>query len=233
MCISFNMLLQTWSDVFVVSFQNLWLGIVSFVPNLIVAILIFIIGWVIGSVVGKAISQVIASLKIDRLFHGTGLEEMLSRAGTRLSVGGFFGWIIKWFIIVVFLMASLEIIGLAQVNTFLREVVLTFLPNVIIAAFVLVIATVVADAMRKLVVGGAKAANVRSANMLGTITVYAIWVFAFIIALSELGIAAQFMQILFTGIIAMLAIAGGLAFGLGGKEAAGRTVDKFKSDISH
>ncbi len=226
------MLLQTWSDVFVVSFQNLWLGIVSFVPNLIVAILIFIIGWVIGSVVGKAISQVISSLKIDRLFHGTGLEEMLARAGTRLSIGGFFGWIIKWFIIVVFLMASLEIIGLAQVNTFLREVVLTFLPNVIIAAFVLVIATVVADTMKKLVVGGAKAANVRSANMLGTITVYAIWVFAFIIALSELGIAAQLMQILFTGIIAMLAIAGGLAFGLGGRDAAGRTIEKFKSDVS-
>lgn len=225
------MLLQTWGDVFSVSFQNLWLGVVSFVPSLIVAIIIFIVGWVVGSVVGKAIAQVIASLKIDNLFRGTGLEEALNKAGFRLSVGGFFGGLVKWFIIIVFLMTSLEIVGLSQVNEFLREVVLSYLPNVIIAAFVLVIASVVADAMRKVVVGSAKAANVRSANMLGTVTVYAIWIFAFIIALSELGIAVQFMQILFTGIIAMLAIAGGLAFGLGGRDAAARTIDHVKNDM--
>jgi len=85
--------------------------------------------------------------------------------------------------------------------------------------------------MKKIVVASARAASVTSANLLGTIVNYAIWTFAFIIALSELGIAAQFMQILFTGLIAMLAIAGGLAFGLGGKEAASRTVEKCPRDV--
>ena len=75
--------------------------------------------------------------------------------------------------------------------------------------------------------------NLRSANMLGGITKYAIWVFAFIIALGQLGVAAAYMQILFTGIIAMLALAGALAFGLGAKDAASRLISKIGEDVSH
>jgi small-conductance mechanosensitive channel len=226
------MFYQTWGEVFSVSLQSLWYGFISFVPNLIVAIIIFIVGWVVGSIIGKAINQVVDALKLNKLFESAGASELMNRAGMRLNVGGFLGGVVKWFIIVVFLMTSLEIMGLTQVNDFLRESVLYYLPKVVIAALVLVIAGVIADAMKKIVVGSAKAANSHSANLLGGITRYAIWIFAFIIALSELGIAAQFMQILFTGLIAMLAIAGGLAFGLGGKEVAGRTVQGISDEMS-
>jgi hypothetical protein len=226
------MLISTWGEVFSGSLMNLWFGFMNFVPGLIVAIIIFIVGWVVGSIVGKAIAQVIAALKLDKLFASAGAEDMLNRAGMKLNVGGFVGMIVKWFIIVVFLMTSLEILGLAQVNDFLRESVLFYLPKVVIAMLVLVIATMLAEAMKKVVTGTAKAANVASANLLGTVTRYAIWIFAFIIALSELGIASSFMQVLFTGIIAMLAIAGGLAFGLGGKEAASRTIEKVSGEMS-
>lgn len=155
----------------------------------------------------------------------------MNRAGMKLNVGGFIGGVVRWFMIVVFLMTSLEILGLSQVNDFLRESVLYYLPKVIIAALVLVIASVLAQAMKKLVSSSAKAANIHSANMLGSISNYAIWIFAFIIVLSELGIAPTFMQILFSGLIAMLAIAGGLAFGLGAKDNAGRAIDKIANDI--
>ena len=126
--------------------SNLWIGIVMHLPAIVLAIIIFVIGWVVGSVVGKAIAQVITSLKIDNLFKGTGFEEALTRGGFTLSVGGFFGGLVKWFLIIVFLMASLEMVGLSQINVFLSEVVVSFLPNVFIAAFVLVIAGFVADA---------------------------------------------------------------------------------------
>ncbi len=226
------MFIQTWGEVFSGSLQNLWYGFMSFVPNLLGAVILFIIGWVVGSVIGKAIEQVITALKIDTLFKSAGANDMLDKAGLRLNVGGFIGGIVKWFVIVVFLMASLEILGLTQVNDFLREAVLLYLPKVIIATLVLVIATVIAETMKKLVASSAKAANVASANLLGTIARYAIWIFAFIIALSELGIAAEFMQILFTGLVAALAIGCGLAFGLGGKDAAGRAVDKISHEMS-
>ncbi len=226
------MFIQSWGGVFSESLLNLWYGFISFVPSLLGAVILFIIGWIVGSIIGKAIAQVLGALKLDKLFESAGANDLMNRAGLKLNVGGFMGGLVKWFVIVVFLMASLEVMGLTQVNDFLREAVLFYLPKVIIASLVLIIATVISDTMKKLVEASARAANVRSANMLGSVVKYAIWTFAFIIALSELGIASAFMQILFTGLIAALAIACGLAFGLGGKEAASRTIDRFSSDMS-
>jgi len=226
------MFIQTWGGVFSDSLLNLWSGFISFVPSLLGAVILFIIGWVVGSIIGKAVAQVIDALKLNKLFESAGASELMSRAGMKLNVGGFIGGLVKWFIIIVFLMASLEIMGLTQVNDFLREAVLFYLPKVIIASLVLIIATVIADTMKSLVQASAQAANVRGAKMVGSVVKYAIWVFAFIIALAELGIATAFMQILFTGLVAALAIAGGLAFGLGGKEAASKAVDKFTNNMS-
>lgn len=226
------MLLQTWGEVFSQSLIGLWYAFITFIPGLLGAIILFVVGWVVGSIVGKAITQLVSVLKIDKLFESAGVNHFVDRSGLKFSISRFIGAIVKWFIIVVFLMAALQIIGLTQVNDFLREAVLYYLPKVIIASFILVIATVLADGMKKLVKASAQAANIRSANMLGSITLYAIWAFAIVIALSELGIATAFMQILFTGFIAALAIALGLSFGLGGKEAASRAIDKISADMS-
>ena len=226
------MIFQTWASVFNDSLLNLLYGFMNFVPSLLGALIIFIIGWIVGSIVGKAISQLLSAVKLDKLFESAGAEDLMSRAGLKLNASGFIGGIVKWFIVVVFLMASLQIIGLTQVNSFLSEAVLFYLPKVIIAAFVLIIATVIADATRKLIQASAKAANISSANMLGSVARYAILIFAITIALSELGIATYFMQVLFMGLIVMLAIAGGLAFGLGGKEAAARAIEHISKDMS-
>lgn len=226
------MFIQTWGGVFSESLLNLWAGFISFVPSLLGAIVLFIIGWVVGGVIGKAIAQILEAIKVNKLFESAGANELMHRAGMKLNVSGFIGGLVKWFIVVVFLMASLEIMGLTQVNDFLREAVLYYLPKVVIASFVLVLAAVIAETMQKLVQASAQAANVKGAKMVGSITRYAIWTFAFIIALSELGIATAFMQILFTGLIGALAVAFGLAFGLGGKEAASRTIEKVSHDMS-
>lgn len=224
--------LSNLGSVFSLSLMELWYGFINFVPSLLLAIILFIIGWVVGSIVGKAIAQVVTALKVDKLFESAGVEEVMARMGMTLNIGKFLGLIVKWFIIIVFLMASLQIVGLTDVNSFLSQAVLPYLPRVVIVAIILVIATVIAEAMRKLVVASSKAANVSSANMLGSVTYYAIWGFAFIISLSELGIAAAFMQILFTGLIAALALALGLSFGLGGKEAAAATITKISKEMS-
>jgi small-conductance mechanosensitive channel len=217
-----------WGDAFTYSLQSIWISFIDFVPRFLFAVIVFIIGWIIGSVIGRAVEQVIAALKVDKALESAGADNMMTRAGMKLNVGAFIGGIVKWFIIVVFLVASLDILQLTAVTDFLKADVLGYLPNVIVAALILVIATIVSDFMGKVVTASAKAGNVRSANFLGTLTRYAIWIFAFIIALGQLGIAAAYMQILFTGLVAMLAIAGGLAFGLGGKEAAARSIESLR-----
>ncbi len=216
----------SWGDAFTYSLQSIWVSFIDFVPRFLFAVVVFVIGWLIGSVIGKAIDQVISALKVDRALESAGADSVMSRAGMKLNIGAFIGGVVKWFVIVVFLVASLDILQLTAVTDFLKTDVLGYLPNVIVAALVLVIATIISDFMGKVVMASAKAGGIRSANFLGTLTRYAIWIFAFIIALGQLGIAAPYMQILFTGLVAMLAIAGGLAFGLGGKEAAAQTLAK-------
>lgn len=107
---------------------------------------------------------------------------------------------------------------------------LTYIPQVVVAALILLAASVLAQFASRVVSGAAKAANVHSAGMLGSIAKYAIWIFAFIIALAQLGIAEDFMHILFTALVAALALAFGLSFGLGGRDAASRAIEHFRSE---
>jgi hypothetical protein len=220
-----------WSDVFTQSLQSLWWSFIQFTPKLILAIVFFIVGWFLGSLISKAIEQVFHSLKIDSLFASIGADNFLRRAGMNLNTGHFVGEVVRWFVIIVFLLPSLNLVGLYDVASFLRNDVLGYLPQVIIAAFVLIIAAVVSDALAAAVLATAKSMNLKAANMLSAVAKYAVWVFAFIIALGKLGLGA-YMSILFSGIVAMIALGGALAFGLGGKEHASRMLSKLGEEVS-
>lgn len=228
-----NNIWLTWGDVFNASLRELWWGFIQFVPNLVVAIVLFVIGWVLGNVIAKALEQVFRSLKIDNLLRSIGVENFFRKAGMNLNSGYFIGQVVKWFVVVVFLIPSLDLVGLNSIKDFLQNDVLGFLPKVIVAALVLIIATIVADGLSKAVAASARTMNLSSANMLGAIAKYAVWIFAFIIALGQLGVADYYMSVLFTGIIAMLSIGGALAFGLGGRNAAEKFIAKVSEEVSH
>jgi len=225
------MLLREWSDVLVSSFQDLWQQIVDFLPNIIISVIIFIIGWVVAVVLARWVAQLIKALKLDNILQSLGVQDLVNRAGYRLDSGNFIGALVKLFIIIVFLVAALDVLGLQQINDFLSTVILGYIPRVISAAIILLIAAVAADILQKLVVGSAKAAGMHYSDLLGGITKWAIWIFGLLAALNELQIGAVFAQTLFTGLVAMLAIAGGLAFGLGGRDAAARYIEKLRHDI--
>ncbi len=227
------MLVQDWGDVLVASFQSLWGGVALAVPKIIFAVLVFIIGWVIAVAIGKVVAQVVRAVKVDRALQNLGMEEPLARAGFRLDTGAFIGGLVKWFFIIMFLMASVNALGLNQVGAFLGDVVLLYLPNVIVAAIILVAAALIADATQKVLTGAAKAAHLPSAHFLGGVAKWSIWLFAILAALYQLGIAGPFVQTLFMGLVAMLSLAGGLAFGLGGKEAAARYIEHLREDITN
>ncbi|MCB9805975.1 hypothetical protein H6775_02320 [Candidatus Nomurabacteria bacterium] len=221
-----------WIEVLNESFQSVLAGVVSVLPNLIIAIVIVIIGWIVGAALSKVIEQILKSIKLDKALSTAGLHSLVEKSGFSLNSGKFIGELVKWFVIVVFLVAAFDVLGLSQVNDFLRGVVIGYLPQVIAAVLILLIAVVVAEAMRKVVSASAKAAGLMSANFLGSVTKWAIWIFAVLAALFQLGIAATFIQTLFTGAVVALALALGLAFGLGGKDAARDYVAKLRDEIS-
>lgn len=226
------MLTPTWGDVLIMSFQDIWSGVASFIPLLIVAIIVFVVGLIVASALGKIVEQIVKTLKIDKALENLGLDDIASKAGLKLDSGAFLGGLVKWFFVVVFLVAAIDVLGLEQVNEFLSDVVLVYLPNVIVAVLLLLAGALISGVMQKIVVSSAKAADLNSAGMLGGITKWSIWAFAILAALYQLGIAGELIQTLFTGFVGMLAIAGGLAFGLGGKDAAQKAIDKLKQDIS-
>ncbi len=227
------MLVDTWSAVLLRSFQDLWAGLVEYVPNLVVALFIIILGWIIGALFGRVVSQLFKSLKVDSGLEKAGFGELLERGGIVLNSGAFVGALVKWFFIIVFLVAAFDVLGLAQVNIFLQQVVLLYLPRVIVAAVVLVAAGVLGDLVKRVVTSSVSAGGFGHANLAGSVSKWAIWIFGILVALEQLGIAAAFVQTLFTGVVVAVALALGLSFGLGGQDAASRLIEKTKQEIAN
>ncbi len=227
-----RMIVNTWGSALQIAFQNLWAGVVAYVPNIIVAIIIFVLGWIIGTIVGRGVYQLFKSVRVDEALKKTGADEMMHRGGMSLNSGAFVGGLVKWFIILVFLVASFDVLGLNEVNDFLQGVVLLYIPKVIVAVLVLLVAGVLGDAVQRAVTASARAAEIRSAGMLGAIARWAIWIFAFLIAISQLGIGQVYFSTLFTGFIIALSLGVGLSFGLGGQEAAGEFLAKMKREMN-
>lgn len=225
------MTISTWSEVLSLSFKNLWLGVVGFVPNLLVAIVVVLLGWGIGALLGRVVSQIIKAIKIDEALRRAGVEDFINKGGISLNSGAFLGGLVRWFVMLVFLIGAFEILGLSQVTAFLRDI-LDYLPQVIVAVLILIAAGLVADAMKKVVLSSAMAADVSSAGFLATVAKWVVWVFAILVALSQLGIASGFVQTIFTGLVVALSLGLGLAFGLGGQEAASRVIEKVGKEMS-
>ena len=215
------------------SFADLWYTVIQFLPAILASIIIFIVGWIVGVILYRVVEQVVKVLRLDDALKAAGVNEFAREAGFNLNIGAFLGTLVQWFIVIVFLMTSLEVLGLSRVTIFLQQVVLLYLPQVIVAVLILVLAAIVAEAVKNVIASSARAAGAHSGNLAGTVAKYAIWVTAILAVLNQLGVATEFVQTLFTGIVIALALGFGLAFGLGGKEAAGRTIERIRSEIAH
>lgn len=210
---------------------ELWETLVAYLPNLLGAIVVFFIGVIVALVLRSVVVKVILLLRIDELAKRLEITSQFERAGLRLHIGGLLGWIVKWFIIIIALIAATDILGWDQVTNYLQQVVL-FIPNVIIAVIILLTGILLANFVQNVVKTAVEAAKLSSADFLSGVAKWAILVFTLMVALVQLQIAPELIQVLFTGLVAMLALAGGLAFGLGGKEHAHRFLNRLQKDIS-
>ncbi len=219
-------MIQQWGVVLQQSFLNLLWSVVGFLPTLLIALVVLIVGWIIASWVGWIIAEAVKALKIDQALRAAGFEDVVHRAGYKLNSGTFLGTLVKWFVILVFLIASLQVLNLGQVTYFLQQIVVGFLPNVIIAVLILLVAAVIAQVAQGVVSGAARAAGIAGAGIAGTLARWAIWIFAILAVLEQLQIAQTILQTLLTGVVVALALAFGLAFGLGGQETAARFLER-------
>ncbi len=225
------MFVQTWGDTIVASLQNLWAVVLVFLPSLIVALIVVVVGWVVAAALGRVVWQIVAAVHVDQLFERLNFKKPLERAGLKLNTGKFLGELVKWFLILVFFMAAADILGLTEVTSFL-QLVISYIPNIIVAVLILLAGAAFATFMQKLVRAGADSAELAHAGFVGSIAKWSILVFALFAAMDQLGVARTFIVTLLQGFVAMIAIAGGLAFGLGGQNAARSFLDKLRDEIS-
>jgi len=218
------------SDIVKTSLLTLWTGVAGFVPRLIAAIVVFLVGWLIAVLLGKAAYHIIRILHIDNALARVGFRRAWEKSGFNLNVSKFFYEIVKWFFIIVFLMAATNILGLDQVSDFLRTVVF-YLPNVIVAAIILLIGILLAKLLEDVVRASVKTAGLISANFLGALTKWSIFVFSLLIALAQLKVAEDIIRIIMIGIVAACSLALGLALGLGGVKHAEGLIANLKKRI--
>lgn len=220
---------DNWSEAVLEALDNLLVMTLDYLPNLLGATLVLIAGLVIAGLAKKLVIKLLRLLKVDRALEVSGIESALEKQDIRFDGPQIVGALVKWFIVIAILIAVFDILGLVAVNAFLTEI-LAYLPNVVAALLILLVASVLAEFVRKLIVGAATAANVKTAPFLGTVAKSAIWVFAILAAINQLGIASELVQILFSGIVFGTALALGLSFGLGGRQAASSLIEKVSKD---
>lgn len=223
--------IQTWGGAVANSLLGLWGRFVNFLPTLVGAILVFILGALIASVIGKVVERVVRALRIDGAIERLSISEKLREHGIEMTLSGFAGKIVQWFLVLVFLMAATDILGLEQVTEFLNSV-LIYLPNVVVATIVLTIAFLFSSLMYAIVRSSTRAAGVMSATLLATLIKWAIMTFGLLAALIQLGIATSLVNTLFTGLVAAFSLAIGLAFGLGGRDEAALILKKIREEIT-
>lgn len=212
--------------------NGLWAGAIAFIPVLVGAIVVFIIGLIVAAGLERLVERIIFYLKLDTLLKNIGLEVYVQRAGIRLNAGRFLGRLVYWFVFVAFLLATTDILGLTSFSEFLRGV-LAYFPNVVIAVLIMLATFIVANFLRNLVKVSVASAQLHSGKFLSSLTWWAVVIFGLLAALIQLEVAVSVINTLLTGLVAMLALAGGLAFGLGGRDAASRAIERLKEDFSH
>ncbi|HUQ85889.1 MAG TPA: hypothetical protein VM077_06230 [Candidatus Limnocylindrales bacterium] len=214
------------TDTFLNSLNKGIFSAAAFFPNFLIGIVIFLIGIIISSIVKRIIIEVLNILKVESYLKRYGVPE----AKKDFTWTNILAEIARWFVIILFLIPTADIWGLPQVTVVLNTFLL-YLPNVFAAAIMGLVGLVFARLASDLVRASTTTLSNDASRTIASVTRVAITVFVLLAVLNQLGVAQDLVRILFTGVVAMIALAGGIAFGLGGQNAARELLDTAKKKL--
>lgn len=213
--------ITNWGEAILTALANALNLFLTFIPKFIGFLVILLVGWIIASVVSRALTLLLRKIGFDRLSNRIGLTRLEQQMNVRLDSAGILGKIVYWFLFLIFLVPATDALGIPTVSAILSGLV-AYIPNVFVAILVLFLGTLAATFAADLVRGATATTSVGSPIIFAGITRWAIIGFAALIALEQLQIAPALLNVLFTAIVGAVALAFGLAFGLGGRETAAR-----------
>lgn len=216
--------ISSWGEAALTSVAAALALFLAAVPRVIGFLLILIIGWFVANLVARLVGGLLRRVNFNNLADRSGLTGFVAGMGVETDASGFIALIVKWFIRLIALVVAFDALGLPAVSGVLRTFLL-WIPNLIVGVLVLVIGGLLANAAAGLVRGSAAKAGLGNANMLASIAKAAVWIFAIVVAVNQIGVATTLVNTLFMGVVGAAALALGLSFGLGGRDSARQVVD--------
>jgi len=213
----------TWGEALMTSGAAALAMFLGAVPRVLAFVLILLIGWLIASALAGVVAALLRAVKFNDLATRSGFAKFVHEMGVRTDASGVIATIAKWFVRLIVLVVAFDALGLPAVSEVLQQLLL-WLPNLVVALVVLVIAGLAANALSGLVRGASAEAGLSNPNLLATIAKMTVWAFGIVVAVNQIGIAQALVNTLFMGFVAALALALGLAFGLGGRDTAAEIV---------
>lgn len=195
----------------------------SAIPKIFGFVVIIILGWLVASLVEKAVAAILRTIKFNELAQRSGLADFVAKTGTGTDSSGLLGALVKWFIRLIALVVAFDALGLPAVSDVLRQFLL-WLPNVVVALVVLVIGGLLATALSNVVRAAAAKSALGNPDLLAKVASGLVWAFSIVVAVNQIGIATTLVNTLFMAVVGAIALALGLAFGLGGRDTAAEIV---------
>jgi hypothetical protein len=197
----------------------------SAIPRIIGFVVVLVIGWLVASLLAKGVAALLRAIRFNDLAQRSGFAGFVQNMGVRRDPAGVIADVAKWFVRLIVLVVAFDTLGLPAVSNVLQQLLL-WLPNLIVALAVLVIGGLAAGALSRVVRGATAQAGFANPDTLATVAKAAVWGFAIVVAVNQLGIATNLINILVIGVIGAVALACGLAFGLGGRDRAAGVLDR-------
>ena len=200
--------------------------LIGAIPFIIGALILLVIGWFIAGLIGSLVAKLARAAHFDHIGDRTGINSFLKNAGSKLTPSKILGMVLKWAIFLIFIELAAEQLRLPQVTQIINQAV-DFIPNIVVALLIILAGAWFAQILGGIVRGALVEAKIGGANTLARVTYGAVFAFAIIAALNQLQVAQLVIDGLYIAVLAALALAFGLAFGLGGRESAAKLAEQW------
>ena len=210
---------ESWGDAVMLSVTEALQNFLGFLPALVGALLILILGWIVSGLIAGLVERGLKAIGFERAAQSTGISGFIQRSGSSWTASAIVAEIVKWFIRLLAIQAAASVLGLTQISQIVNAIML-WLPNLVVAIVIVVIGALIAKFVSGVVRGSTSQMGFTNPDLLASLAYYAILVFAVMAAVDQLGIAETVVNTVFIGLVAMVVLAAGLAFGLGGQQTA-------------
>jgi len=199
--------------------QNALSTFLSFLPQLVGAIVILIIGYIVAKVLQAVVGRVLHGIGFDGWMEKGGIKQFFDRAQTNYTPATVLGRLVFWFVFIIAITMAADALGIPQVSAVLGQLI-AYIPSIIAAILILILAALLANFVSGIVRGAT------GSSLLASVAQYAIIVYAIFAAITELGIAVELTAPTFLILLGAVALAAAIAFGIGGREVAGEIIQK-------